>query len=377
MKSSVIARAIEEAYKPYLMNHQYPFTVLSIRMDEELLDVNVHPTKMDVRFADGEQVYRVLLELLRDTLSGRDLIPEVSPGKDEDKEKPKQEPAKKQELPPQPFETGRISAMKQQVRREREQITKDSPYEMKYAPRPLPEQTPQEPEPPEQAASGQKRKEEQLSLTDVFREENGYGTDFLAEVKRSNVNVIGQLFDTYWLVQAEDQLYIIDQHAAHEKVLFERNMKAFADRSYSSQQLSPPVILSLSMPEEQALREQWEPLRDMGFEIEEFGGREYSLVAVPDNLYGLDAKQLFLEFLDDCVSARDSGRSTPEMIWGRVATASCKAAIKGNQRISRAEIEELLRELLTLENPYHCPHGRPTMISMSKYEIEKKFKRIV
>jgi DNA mismatch repair protein MutL len=131
------------------------------------------------------------------------------------------------------------------------------------------------------------------------------------------------------------------------------------------------------MQQEQALTEQMDTLTDMGFELEEFGGREYSRVAVPDNLYGLDARQLLLDFLDDCISAKDSGRTTPEMIWSRVATASCKAAVKGNQRLSRPEIEELLRELLTLENPYHCPHGRPTMISMSKYEIEKKFKRIV
>jgi DNA mismatch repair protein MutL len=240
---------------------------------------------------------------------------------------------------------------------------------MKYAPRPLSAQqtNPKQPE----------TRGEQVSLTDVFREENGYHTDFLQEVKKSNVTIIGQLFDTYWLVQAEEQLYIIDQHAAHEKVLFERNMKAFANRSYSSQQLSPPVIISLTMQQEQALTEQLEVLTNMGFELEEFGGREYSLVAVPDNLYGLDARQLLLDFLDDCISAKDSGRTTPQTIWSRVATASCKAAVKGNQRLSRPEIEELLRELLTLENPYHCPHGRPTMISMSKYEIEKKFKRIV
>jgi DNA mismatch repair protein MutL len=373
MKSNVIARAIEEAYKPYLMNHQYPFTVLSIEMDESLLDVNVHPTKMDVRFADGEQVYRVLLEVLKEALAGRDLIPEVSPG--EEAKKAKQAPAK-QELPPQPFETGRIQAMKQQVQAEREAITKNSPYELKYAPRPL-KSEPEEPKEKKPAAQNVREASgEQVTLTDVFREDNAYGTDFLTEVKKSNVTVIGQLFDTYWLVQAKEQLYIIDQHAAHEKVLFERNMRAFANRSYSSQQLSPPVIVSLTMQQEQALQEQRRILEDLGFEIEEFGGREYSLFAVPDNLYGLDAKQLLLDFLDDCVDA-GKGQSTPEMIWSRIATASCKAAIKGNQRISRAEIEELLRELLTLENPYHCPHGRPTMISMSKYEIEKKFKRIV
>lgn len=400
MKSNVIAKAIEEAYKHYLMNRQYPFTVLYITMDEELLDVNVHPTKMEVRFSNGELLYADLLEMLRDTLQGRDLIPEVSAGVDEPVQKKAEKPLQK-ELPPQPFENRRLSAQKQskspgvtedstfkeQVRRA---VRADSPYELKYAPRQLQKAIPEEPvreqpkqEPPqreqskpEQQTDGQSQIR-QLEMTDVFREENGYQTNFIEEAKRSNIRIIGQLFDTYWLTEVDDKLYIIDQHAAHEKVLFERNMKTFATRDYTSQQVSPPIILSLSLQEQHALNENIEELKSMGFEINEFGGREYAIVAVPDNLYHLDAKQLFLELLDDMVTETGSGRATTEMIWNKVATASCKAAIKGNQRISRAEVEELIKELLTLDNPYHCPHGRPTMISMSKYEIEKKFKRIV
>lgn len=378
MKSQIIAKAIEEAYKPYLMNHQYPFTVLYLSMDEELMDVNVHPTKMEVRFANGEQLYQTLLGMLRDTLQGRDLVPEVSVHGEKTGagEKP-QAPAKTEPAPraPQPFERNRISEI-------RRSIAKDSPYELKYAPRPLPQPEQQtgtqeqpaavsEPEPKTAAV------EQQLALTDVFREENGYQTGFIEHAKKSNVHVIGQLFDTYWLTQAEDKLYIIDQHAAHEKVLFERNMKTFATREYTSQQLSPPIILSLSMTEQQALQSNLEELKKLGFEIDEFGGREYAILAVPDNLYNLDAKALFLELLDDMVSQTATQVLTTEMIWNKVATASCKAAIKGNQRISAAEVETLIKELLTLENPYHCPHGRPTMISMSKYEIEKKFKRIL
>lgn len=378
MKSQIIAKAIEEAYKPYLMNHQYPFTVLYLSMDEELMDVNVHPTKMEVRFANGEQLYQTLLGMLRDTLQGRDLVPEVSVHGEKTGagEKP-QAPAKTEPAPraPQPFERNRISEI-------RRSIAKDSPYELKYAPRPLPQPEQQtgtqeqpaavsEPEPKTAAV------EQQLALTDVFREENGYQTGFIEQAKKSNVHVIGQLFDTYWLTQAEDKLYIIDQHAAHEKVLFERNMKTFATREYTSQQLSPPIILSLSMTEQQALQSNLEELKKLGFEIDEFGGREYAILAVPDNLYNLDAKALFLELLDDMVSQTATQVLTTEMIWNKVATASCKAAIKGNQRISAAEVETLIKELLTLENPYHCPHGRPTMISMSKYEIEKKFKRIL
>ena len=402
MKSQIVAKAIEEAYKPYLMNHQYPFIVLYLTMDEELMDVNVHPTKMEVRFANGEQLYQTLLHMLRDVLQGRDLVPEVTAGAQKDSQKNGQEhtPGKpqtpdKQERAPQPFERNRISEI-------RRAVAKDSPYELKYAPRPLPDQRPeqktgmpQQPAPnpvamaepgngaiePAQTATApqksQSEKGQQLALTDVFREENGYQTGFIEQAKRSNVHVIGQLFDTYWLTQADDKLYIIDQHAAHEKVLFERNMKTFASREYTSQQLSPPMILSLSMQEEQALKQNLPELQKLGFEIDEFGGREYAILAVPDNLYNLDAKNLFLELLDDMVSETGTQVLTTEMIWSKVATASCKAAIKGNQRISTAEVETLIQELLTLDNPYHCPHGRPTMISMSKYEIEKKFKRIL
>lgn len=365
MKSNVVAKAIEEAYKPYLMSRQYPFTVLYITMDEELLDVNVHPTKMEVRFSNGELLYSDLVELLRATLQGRDLIPEVSVGTDAKPVKNEENPVSK-EAAPQPFERSRLSQMRENPRpvseTQKEQIRAsvraDSPYELKYAPR-----------------SPHGMRDDQM--TEVFREESGYQTNFIEEAKKSNIRIIGQLFETYWLTEVEDKLFIIDQHAAHEKVLFERNMKTFADRDYTSQQLSPPIILSLTMQEQNALKNNLEELTGLGFEINEFGGSEYAIVAVPDNLYHLDAKQLFLELLDDMVSGSESGRATTEMIWNKVATASCKAAIKGNQRISRAEMEELIRELLTLDNPYHCPHGRPTMISMSKYEIEKKFKRIV
>lgn len=387
MKSNVVAKALEEAYRSFLMNHQYPFTVLYIEMEEELLDVNVHPTKMEVRFSNGETLYAALVELLRASLQGRDLIPEVSVGGD---------------VP---------TVREEQKAQIRAAVRKDSPYEMKYAPRPLREPAgsesagsksvemesdrkesnrpesvhaalePAEKRQPahgtEQPNAHEKQQTHQMEMTEVFREENGYQTNFIEEAKRSNIRLIGQLFETYWLIEAEEKLFIVDQHAAHEKVLFERNMKTFAERDYTSQQLSPPIILSLTMQEQNALKRNLEELTGLGFEIDPFGGSEYTILAVPDNLYNLDVKRLFFELLDDMAAEGGSGRTTTEMIWNKVATASCKAAVKGNQRISRAEAQELIRELLTLENPYHCPHGRPTMISMSKYEIEKKFKRIV
>lgn len=383
MKSNVVAKAIEEAYRPYLMKHQYPFTVLYIVMDEELLDVNVHPTKMEVRFSNGEALYANLVAHLRAVLQGRDLTPEVSVDT-----KPAAVPDLKRPLD---------SGQKEQIRAA---VRSDSPYEPKYAPRPLPggqgrhAQTDQEPEqahaqkqpqqsadarqkPPRQSTHAEQKPPRQLEMTEVFREQSGYETNFIDEVKKSNVRLIGQLFDTYWLTEAEDKLFIIDQHAAHEKVLFEQNMKTFANRTFTSQQLCPPIIVSLTIQEQHALKNNLEELQSLGFEIDEFGGNEYAILAVPDNLYHLDAKQLLLELLDDMVTEPGSGRATTEMIWSKVATVSCKAAIKGSQRISRQEAEALVQELLTLDNPYHCPHGRPTIISMSKYEIEKKFKRIL
>lgn len=400
MKSNVVAKAIEEAYKPYLMNRQYPFAVLYITMDEELLDVNVHPTKMEVRFSNGELLYADLVELLRASLQGRDLIPEVSPDADPAPAKREEKPILK-EAAPQPFERRRLSQMtgnrrsgaesetlradqpdKRAVNAEQKAqiqtaVRGDSPYELKYAPRPLQKEVRENAGLQPQHHAVEEKFPRQMEMTEVFREENGYQTNFIEEAKKSNIRVIGQLFDTYWLTEVEDKLFIIDQHAAHEKVLFERNMKAFANREYTSQQLSPPIILSLTVQEQTALKDNLEELQKIGFEIDEFGGREYAILAVPDNLYHLDAKQLFFELLDDMVTESGSGRATTEMIWNKVATASCKAAIKGNQRISRQEVEALIEELLMLDNPYHCPHGRPTMISMSKYEIEKKFKRIV
>lgn len=397
MKSNVVAKAIEDAYKPYLMNHQYPFTVLYITMDEELLDVNVHPTKMEVRFSNGELLYTDLVELLRATLQGRDLIPEVSVGTDVKPMKNEEKPVA-EKTTPQPFERNRLaqlsaakhpsgetdkrSVSEEQKEQIRATVRTDSPYEMKYAPRPLRGKDPGQKYPPTETItktnlSDWQQKERQLEMTEVFCEENGYQTNFIEEAKKSNIRIIGQLFETYWLTEVEDKLFIIDQHAAHEKVLFERNMKTFANRDYTSQQLSPPIILSLTMQEQNALKNNQEEICKLGFEINEFGGNEYAITAVPDNLYHLDAKQLFLELLDEMVTENGSAKVTTEMIWNKVASASCKAAIKGNQRISRLEVEELIRELLTLDHPYHCPHGRPTMISMSKYEIEKKFKRIV
>ena len=193
---------------------------------------------------------------------------------------------------------------------------------------------------------------------------------------RAEYRLIGQVFETYWLVQFQDNLYIIDQHAAHERVLYERTLKEMGNREFTSQYLSPPIILTLSMQEEELLKTHMDRFRRIGFEIEPFGGEEYAVRAVPANLFSIAKKELLIEMLDELADGLNT-TMTPELIDEKVASMSCKAAVKGNNRLSAKEVDILIAELLELDNPYHCPHGRPTIIAMSKKELEKKFKRIV
>ncbi len=401
IKSTLMTKCIEDAYKSYLMKHQYPFTVLHIEMDSDLIDVNVHPAKMEIRFRQSERIYEQLSAAIQSALEQKDMIQEVPPAKESVLTKPV---SKSVERSPEPFEKKRLEAIAASVK-------KDSPYECKYAAKQQnPEQDvtslnmqdeKQQPTPsdmqdvqqeeaqpdiqnaqPETVPSGtqdatmanmhnMQQNYEQLTIA----ESGAYHADFIQEAKRRNYTMIGQLFDTYWLVQVENELFIIDQHAAHEKVLYEKMMRQFADREFTSQQISPPVIITMTMQEQELFQKYEDQFQKAGFEVNPFGGREYAVCAVPANLYNLNQKELFLEMLDGL--SLEIGKSTPDLILEKIASMSCKAAVKGSQRLSTQEAEYLLADLLELENPYHCPHGRPTIIAMSKTEIEKKFKRIV
>ena len=401
IKSTLMTKCIEDAYKSYLMKHQYPFTVLHIEMDSDLIDVNVHPAKMEIRFRQSERIYEQLSAAIQSALEQKDMIQEVPPAKESVLTKPV---SKSVERSPEPFEKKRLEAIAASVK-------KDSPYERKYAAKQQnPEQDvtslnmqdeKQQPTPsdmqdvqqeeaqpdiqnaqPETVPSGtqdatmanmhnMQQNYEQLTIA----ESGAYHADFIQEAKRRNYTMIGQLFDTYWLVQVENELFIIDQHAAHEKVLYEKMMRQFADREFTSQQISPPVIITMTMQEQELFQKYEDQFQKAGFEVNPFGGREYAVCAVPANLYNLNQKELFLEMLDGL--SLEIGKSTPDLILEKIASMSCKAAVKGSQRLSTQEAEHLLADLLALENPYHCPHGRPTIIAMSKTEIEKKFKRIV
>ena len=374
VKSQLLSKAIEEAYKSFLMQHQYPFCVLYFTFKGESLDVNVHPTKMELRFDNNQEVYQYLCNGLYEVLSHKEMIPEV-PVSDEKKSAAVVREYK--ESIPEPFEARRLNQVRShesiftptQMESVRASVKKDSPYEVKYPSRVAETSNYQANITSKLLGETQNdTKYENVTLESL-------SSDFLTKDAKKKHRIIGQLFKTYWLVEFEDKLFIVDQHAAHEKVLYERTMATLREKEFTSQTISPPIILSLDANEILMLEKYKDQIARMGYEVESFGGKEYMISAVPANLFKVDMKDLFIEMLDDFSNL--TGRETPELILEKVASMSCKAAVKGNQNLTFMEFDALVEELLTLENPYNCPHGRPTIISMTKYEIEKKFKRII
>lgn len=392
VKSSIIAKAIEDGYKDFTMQHKYPFVVLHMEIDTENIDVNVHPTKMELRFNRQQEVYNAVYAAVDEGLHREELIPQVEVNVPKAQELPPVTISKKEEVPPvtipkkpelPPKEERDLNyfmeKMKERVTayhnqnssaevKDKEKIFKpqiqaDRIREaVQYAKKTeLPKSEPPKPEP---------SKSESPKQINLFEER------LLSEQARARHKIIGQVFDTYWLVEFQDQLYIIDQHAAHERVLYERTLKGMKTREFTSQMISPPILLNLGMQEAQLLNEYMDQFTRIGFEIEEFGQDTYAVRAVPDNLFSLAKKDLLIEMLDS-LSDELNRTMTAELIDEKVASMSCKAAVKGNMKLSAAEADALIGELLTLDNPYHCPHGRPTIISMTKRDLEKKFKRIV
>ena len=423
VKNRIIAKGIENAYKGFLMQHKFPFVSLHIQMEGNDLDVNVHPSKMEVRFARGTEVYDAVYETVHKALTTREMIQTVPFGKEE--------PVKKLSSVvkpgdvPEPFEMkrraempeyrtqvantvnrtsnvsikgndrtvsapdtamdkkqissystlprGTITMAEQAVREQKIYQTKDpfTKAEEKLFEGTINDKNIHEKQPDAMQVnmSQEVEKQQKPQQLELFEEK------LLAPESRSRHQLIGQIFDTYWLVQFEDKFFIIDQHAAHEKVYYERFVKRFREQTVESQYLSPPLIVSLNLQEEALLKANRKYFEDFGFEIEPFGGKEYCINAVPANLYGLTEEELFLEMLDNLASEKD--KDPLGIFASRLATMACKAAVKGNHQMSDREANALIDELLTLENPYHCPHGRPTIISMTKTELEKKFKRIV
>ena len=466
IKSAIVNKAIEEAYKPYMMQHRYPMTALQFSIDSQFIDVNVHPAKLEIRFTNGNAVYQAVYDAVSDALAGKNMIPEVSVGKDrkaaksEIQQKKVAEPFEKKRryeesgtIGKQMVEAAKLISKFEELEKKQKVVRENNAYQVKQV------QSEKQPENAKTVAANalenflkknesvhemiglqqqkeevsfekteqpdeylavskieqpeekktileqktesgsikiEKRTDPQANVEQKEKEKDSQGQEkiwdktnskqtrlfeteeeqkFLSAEARKQHKIIGQIFDTYWIVQYQDKMFIIDQHAAHEKVLFERTMKSLANKEITSQMLQPPIILSLSMREEQALRQHKAELEKLGFEVEAFGGREFSIRAVPANLFGVAQVELLTELLDDLVEEKKVSDS--EVILEKVATMSCKAAVKGNMKLSLMEAEALIDELMELDNPYHCPHGRPVIVSMSKYEIEKKFKRIV
>ncbi len=422
VKSTVISKAAEDAYKDFIMQHKFPFFVMHLLVDGETVDVNVHPTKMELRFQKQQAVYDTVFEAIHRRLLDQELIPQVTlPEAKTEEVKKEQSPfllkpkasqgqsaapvsrpvispdlaaastTIEQTEPEVKDEAYFIRKMKERVlsyhnRNSSAEITGKSAIfragnerqEERIAHAVKEEKKPEvvkevsnymeKPESSEQ--SDLSKKEEVPKQLDLFEE------NLLKREIRAEYRLIGQVFDTYWLVQFHDNLYIIDQHAAHERVLYERTLKEMKTREFTSQYLSPPIILNLSMQEAEVLNTQKDRFSQIGFEIEEFGNESYAVRAVPANLFGIAKKELLMEMLDALSDGLNTSM-TPELIDEKVASMSCKAAVKGNNRLSAQEVDALIGELLLLDNPYHCPHGRPTIIAMSKRELEKKFKRII
>ena len=465
IRNPLISKAIEDAYKPYMMQHKYPFTMLTFRIDPAFIDVNVHPAKMELRFRDDELIYRMVFHTISMILRGREMIPEVSDEEPSSVSVPEEMPqtglkAVRFQAPdaggsngadsglirgnrPEPFEKNRlresgfhsVNGALNETNTQLPPMSESSPAvpgivreSGKTTVMPAKSEFDRENVGPTQKlvtadAQDAEKSEPMMSVPDVSEErevisgsagaagispslkdpsaeasfeeitgdiselrddgnkpEKPQQLDFFEEKllspqSRLRHKLIGQVFDTYWLVEYNDNLYIIDQHAAHEKILYEKTMRSLKDRTFTSQLLNPPLILTLTKKEQRIFEIYRSEFETLGFEIEPFEGNDFAVRAVPDNLFSVAKKDLLLEMLDSLTE--ESGVTITDTLNHRIATMSCKAAIKGGNEISREEADHLIDELLLLENPYACPHGRPTIISMSRTELEKKFKRIV
>lgn len=449
-KNKVVTQSLEDAYSAFLMQHKYPFTALFVQMDADNLDINVHPTKMEVRFSDPKKVYDCVNAIIKESVERKEFIPSIGWEDKKNNTKPSGNPQKN--AIPEPFETKRL----QKETAKADYIKEDSGYHTGHAffkaentdrsqnniisntkpngftktgadisepsvkePRTdttniiktdgvtktsidttvdiVNETTPNTTVNPAFNSAIDTTAQAALNsaidtavntsnvtsadaATDidagtVTSQLNLFEDKFLNKDNKKEYKIIGQVFKTYWMVEWKDTLYIMDQHAAHEKVLYEQIIKDFQNKEIISQYLSPPLIISLTIEEEQTLLEFQDYFKQFGFEIEHFGGKEYSVRAVPSNLLSINESELFMEILDDLTQV--ARRDNPQVISEKIASMACKGAVKGNQKLSFDEVVALFDKLFTLDNPYHCPHGRPTLVAMTKNELEKKFKRIL
>ena len=352
IEDKILSKAVEDGYHGFLMQHQFPFVVLFLEFPDGSVDVNVHPTKREIRMDHGKEIYDLLSKGVHERLTQREDIQFVKLHEEKDSKTPKETA--------EPFEKKMLHQVKKAVEEHVQEVVPNVFHEKKtpYHANKIPDQ---KTEPVQNIVPLQKTDPEQLS--------------FLSEESRPYFEIVGQIFQTYWIIEFQGKVYLIDQHAAHEKVNYERFMERLRLSTIHSQMLMPPVILTLDTKEIDALEKYREEFEATGFRFESFGGKEYKLTGLPSNLPDVEPKTLFMAILSDMTEFHI--HDTSEMIQEKIASMACKASIKGNQKISQREAEELITELLSLEEPYHCPHGRPTMIAVTRSEIDKLFKRIV
>ena len=375
VKSSFLMKAIEEGYHSYLMQHKFPFAILYFTIDTKKVDINVHPTKMDIRITDSQFFFDFISNTIRNTLRNRELIPPM----EQELEKPKKnnkELTPKREIP-EPFEKNRLEEANKKV-----SFLKDAVFSYdvkKPVSEPLTDILNKDFVPSDVIKESKEseliKKQDEVQEVETLTQLNLFDEKIIAEKNKMKFEVMGQVFDTYWLITYEDKLLFVDQHSAHEKVKFEKLMREFSLGQICTQNLQPPLILHLTQKEEAVLEEFDKFFQELGFVWESFGEHSIAVREVPMDLYGKTKKDFFLAVLDEL--SVSGMKKTPEMIREKIISMSCKAAVKGNQSMTREEMQALLEQLFLLEDPYHCPHGRPTIISMTKTEMEKKFKRIV
>ena len=406
IKSNVVNRAIEEGYRTFVMQHKFPFTVLYLDLPQEKCDVNVHPTKMEFKYDNEKKLFETCCTAVKLALTHKEIIPKEG-------EKPIASPviSHPEQKPAEPFETRRAQAQTIPQKNIRagnysptykilESLRKAEEEEAAKNGTPLPNiadmvadagvvyaqqntsagtvQAAQTEPPSETPAKPDLSKMDKNSAAykyTVGKQETLFDDDFLTEKARLSHRVIGQVFETYWLIEYNDNLYIMDQHAAHEKVKYEELMENLKNKQVFSQQLLPPMVITVTYAERQAILDNFDLFMKIGYDIEEFGGNEFKINAIPSNLFGLHGRDMFLEFVGSLI--QNSGYMSNDIFVKKLSTMACKAAVKGNMKLSFQEVDALVDKLLSLENPYTCPHGRPTIISMSKTELEKKFHRIV
>lgn len=381
VKSNILSKALEAGGEGYVMKHQYPFAILFLDFDPALVDVNVHPSKQEVRFMDEPLVYRLVQQAVHDAYVSGDGIRDTS-----DLEETPEAPARVQTVSedsdnapgsaPEPFEKNRLDQIKQAITH---RIAKDSPYEKKYERSSVDRFLSERDERGRYEETAPQASKDDAVFDNPLRKEtlnrDYEQTSFLPKDSVKNHRLIGLAFDTYWIFEYNDALFLVDQHAAHEKVNYERLMKHMEDHQMTSEMISPSIIISLSEQEKQAVFDHIDAFEDLGFRISDFGEKEVALEAVPGNLFDIDPRELFTNVLQGIDEW--STEKVPGIVREKIASMSCKAAVKGNQKISAQEMEALFMEMMQADEPYHCPHGRPTVIRFTKTDLDRRFKRIL